>query len=71
MKKQIKRILMISSTAKLGGGTKHMFTLGEKIKSDYKVFYAIPKSNNYSNYLNEANHFPIFERSYFATVVLA
>ena len=53
---------MISSTAKLGGGTKHMFTLGEKIKSDYKVFYAIPKSNNFSNYLNEANHFPIFER---------
>ena len=53
---------MISSTAKLGGGTKHMFTLGETIKSDYKVFYAIPKSNNFSNYLNEANHFPIFER---------
>ena len=33
---------MISSTSKLGGGTKHMFILGEKIKSDYKVFYAIP-----------------------------
>ena len=53
---------MISSTSKLGGGTKHMFILGEKIKSDYKVFYAIPKSNDFSNHLNDANHFPITER---------
>lgn len=61
---------MISSTAKLGGGTKHMFILGEKIKSDYKVFYAIPKSNNFLNYLNEANHFPIFERKVNAFEIL-
>lgn len=62
MKKQLKKILMISSTSKLGGGTKNMFILGENIKSDYKVFYAIPKSNDFSNYLNAENHFPIVER---------
>lgn len=53
---------MISSSSKIGGGTKHMFILGEKIKSDFKVFYAIPKSNNFSNYINDSNHFPIEER---------
>ena len=53
---------MISSSSKIGGGTKHMFILGEKIKSDFEVFYAIPNNNNFSNFLNKKNHFSITER---------
>ncbi len=57
-----KRILMISSSSDLGGGTSHMFTLGENLSSEYKVFYAIPKSNNYLQYLDSENHISISER---------
>ena len=38
-------ILMISSSSSLGGGTKHMFSLGKNLRNDYKIFYAIPKNN--------------------------
>lgn len=62
MKKNRKRILMISSSSKIGGGTKHMFILGKKINSEFEVFYAIPHNNNFSNFLNKENHFPIPER---------
>ena len=46
-------IPMISSSSSLGGGTKHMFSLGEKINNDIKVFYALPKNKNFFVYLNE------------------
>ena len=57
-----KRLLMISSNSALGGGTNHMFTLGENLSKEFKVFYAIPKSNNYLNYLETGNHISISER---------
>ncbi len=56
------KILMISSSSSLGGGTKHMFTLGENINNNFKIFYAMPKSKNFSNYLNEENFVEISER---------
>ncbi len=56
------KILMISSSSSLGGGTKHMFTLGEDIKNNFKIFYAIPKNKNFSKYLNEDNFIEISER---------
>ena len=55
-------ILMISSSSSLGGGTKHMFSLGEKINNDIKVFYALPKSKNFFVYLNKKNFLEISER---------
>ena len=56
------KILMISSSSIIGGGTKHMFMLGEKIKSDFQIYYAIPNNNNFSKYLNNENHFSVSER---------
>lgn len=55
-------ILMISSSSALGGGTKHMFMLGENLRRNYKIFYAIPKNNNFLKYLNSENHLEISER---------
>ncbi len=56
------RILMISSSSSLGGGTKHMFTLGEDIKNNFRIFYAMPKNKNFLNYLNNENYIEISER---------
>lgn len=55
-------ILMVSSSSALGGGTKHMFMLGENLRGNYKIFYAIPKNNNFLKYLNSENHLEISER---------
>ena len=56
------RILMISLSSKLGGGTKHMFDLGENLKDDFEIFYALPNSDNFSRYLNSRNHIYLSER---------
>ncbi len=55
-------ILMISSSSSLGGGTKHMFTLGKNLSSEFNVFYAMPKNNNFRNYLDPNFHIQISER---------
>ena len=60
--KKTLNILMISSSSSLGGGTKHMFSLGEKINNDIKVFYALPNNKNYFCYLNKENFIEISER---------
>ena len=54
-------LLMISSNADLGGGPKQMFTLGKNLNDGFEVFYALPKNNNYSMYLNEENYIEISE----------
>lgn len=56
------KILMISSSSSLGGGTKHMFTLGENLKNNFKIFYAMPQNKNFLNYLNSENYVEISER---------
>ena len=61
LKKKI-NLLMISSSSSLGGGTKHMFMLGENLSSDYKIFYAIPNNKNFHKYLTQENHLAIAER---------
>ena len=53
---------MISSNADLGGGPKQMFSLGENLNSCFHVFYALPKNNNYSKYLNSGNFIEISKR---------
>tara|TARA_B100000886_G_scaffold324988_1_gene270148 strand:- start:2329 stop:3408 length:1080 start_codon:yes stop_codon:yes gene_type:complete len=53
---------MISSSSQLGGGAKHMFSLGEKLKTEFEVFYAIPKNDNFSKFINSKNHINISER---------
>ena len=55
-------ILMISSSSSLGGGTKHMFTLGRNLNSEFNVFYGIPKNCNFENYLDPNIHIEISER---------
>ncbi len=56
------KILMISSSSSLGGGTKHMFTLGENINNNFEIFYAMPQNKNFLNYLNSENFIEISER---------
>ena len=55
-------ILMISSSSSLGGGTKHMFMLGQNLNSEFNVFYAIPKNYNFDNFLDDNFHIEISER---------
>ena len=55
-------ILMISSSSSLGGGTKHMFMLGRNLNNEFNVFYGIPKSCNFENYLDPNIHIEISER---------
>ena len=65
MKKNHKiNILMISSSSSLGGGTKHMFTLGHNLNNDFNVFYAMPKNYNFKNYLKPTFHIEISERKF-------
>ena len=61
IRKKIK-ILMISSSSELGGGTKHMFLLGQNLSNEFKVYYAIPSNDIFVKYLNEKNHINISER---------
>ena len=55
-------ILMISSSSSLGGGTKHMFMLGQNLNSEFNVFYGIPKNFNFENYLDDDFNIEISER---------
>jgi len=55
-------ILLISSSSTLGGGTKHMFMLGENLKYNYNIYYAIPINKNFRKFLNDRNHIEISER---------
>ena len=41
------KILMISSTGKVGGGPSHIFMLMKLLSKDFELFLAMPK-NNYS-----------------------
>ncbi len=61
IKKKIK-ILMVSSSSKLGGGPILMFSLGQKLADKFDFYYALPDSKNFSNYLNDNNHIFIKER---------
>lgn len=61
IKKKI-RILMVSSSSKLGGGPILMFSLGEKLADEFDFYYALPDSKNFSNYLKNKNHIFIKER---------
>ena len=62
-KKKI-NILMISSSSSLGGGTNHMFMLGQNLSNEFKVFYAIPKNQNFKKLLDSNSHVAISERKF-------
>ena len=47
MNKRKIKILMISSSSKLGGGPTNMFMLGENLKESFDIFYALPKGEEY------------------------
>ena len=57
-----KGLLMISSSSIKGGGPEHMFKLGNNLSDKFRVFFAIPFSSEYSEYLNKKNHINISER---------
>ena len=57
-----KGILMISSTSIKGGGPEHMFNLGNNLSKKFRVFFAIPFSKEYENFLNKKNHIEISQR---------
>lgn len=61
MKKRIK-ILMVSLTAKIGGGPNHIFLLGNILSQQFDIFYGLPISKHYSKYLDENNHITVAER---------
>ena len=61
IKKKI-NVLMISSSSSLGGGTKHMFTLGQNLNNEFNTFYGIPKNCNFENYLDSNFNIEISER---------
>ena len=54
-----KGLLMISSSSIKGGGPEHMFKLGNNLSDKFRVFFAIPFSSEYSEYLNKKNHINI------------
>tara|TARA_B100000963_G_C22592361_1_gene656161 strand:+ start:419 stop:1507 length:1089 start_codon:yes stop_codon:yes gene_type:complete len=62
LSKKKNKLLLISSSSDLGGGTKHMFMLGKEMSREFNVFYAIPKSNNFKEFLKSNNHIEITER---------
>ena len=39
-----------------------MFMLGNDLKKNFKIFYAIPKNKNFRQFLNKQNYLPISER---------
>lgn len=57
-----KGILMISSTSLKGGGPEHMFSLGNHLINDFRVYFAMPFSNKYRKFLNKNNFIKIAER---------
>ena len=61
MNKRIK-ILMISLTAKVGGGPSHMFLLGSILSKNFDIFYGLPKSKYYSKNFNNNKYLNISER---------
>lgn len=56
------KLLMITSSADLGGGPKQMFSLGTNLNDSFMVFYALPKNKNYLFYLDSKNYVEISER---------
>ena len=62
---------MVSSSAKLGGGPKLMFSLGETLSRDFDIFYALPKNENFSVYLKDFTPLPITADTYTASFSLS
>lgn len=56
------KILMISSTVKVGGGPNHILSLGKNLKNNFKIFYAIPYDENFSFQIPKNNILYISER---------
>tara|TARA_B100000886_G_scaffold19547_2_gene12568 strand:- start:6436 stop:7524 length:1089 start_codon:yes stop_codon:yes gene_type:complete len=56
-----KKILMISSTSKIGGGPKHIFILSELINKRFNIYYALPKLPEISSY-SKGEYIKISER---------
>ena len=59
---KIGKILMISSTAKVGGGPNNMFSIGKNLNKDFDIFYALPHEENFSFLVPKNNILFISER---------
>ena len=60
--KSRKKILLISSSAQLGGGPKHIFLLKDLLKDKYDFYFALPKSDLFKNKLDLDKYIEITER---------
>ena len=56
------KILMISSTAKVGGGPNNMFSLGQNLNKYFDILYALPYEKNFSFLVPKNNILFISER---------
>ena len=57
-----KRILLISSSSKTGGGPSHIFLLREILKKEIDFYLAMPKINSSINDLKPNEYIEICER---------
>ena len=57
----MKKILMISSTSKTGGGPNHIFNLVEMLKDDFEFYFAMPTIKQ-NQYINSNNYIRIQDR---------
>jgi glycosyltransferase involved in cell wall biosynthesis len=57
----MKKILMISSTSKRGGGPTHIFNLTNMLGNDFEFYFAMPETKDYVK-LNKKNYIKISER---------
>ena len=60
--KSRKKILLISSSAQLGGGPKHIFLLKDLLKDKYDFYVALPKSDLFKDKLDIDKYIQITER---------
>ena len=56
-----KKILMISSTSKIGGGPKHIFTLSSLLNKKFDFYYALPDLPEINNF-QDGKYIQISER---------
>ena len=61
--KSKKKILLISSSAQLGGGPKHIFLLKDILKDKFDFYLAMPYSNLFKENINMNRYIEISERT--------
>ena len=56
------KILLITASAKTGGGPSHVFLLKELLKNEYDFYFAMPSNNSVTSKINKKKYLEISER---------